>query len=93
MPRKTGGAGQVRAEGAHRFNEAAARCRGKPGGGKTRMMLRIAGFNEAAARCRGKQRIPLGRRRRGSRFNEAAARCRGKHREDLVNNIEIGPLQ
>ena len=62
-----------------RFNEAAARCRGKlvPGlvgvGGGTR-------FNEAAARCRGK-------RGGGSAnawtscasFNEAAARCRGKH--------------
>ena len=62
----------------NRFNEAAARCRGKrarrPG---TRS--NSASFNEAAARCRGKP----GDRRRDMNwihagFNEAAARCRGK---------------
>ena len=35
------------------FNEAAARCRGKPAG-PDRWQERNGGFNEAAARCRGK---------------------------------------
>ena len=55
MPRKTQ-PGRPLAIQPMRFNEAAARCRGKPGeaaapgaGG--------TGFNEAAARCRGKLRL------------------------------------
>ena len=61
-----------------RFNEAAARCRGKRGA-RVETPGRPRRFNEAAARCRGKRgpgaeallRMPPG-------FNEAAARCRGK---------------
>ena len=60
------------------FNEAAARCRGKPAPFGT-MVPDCCGFNEAAARCRGKPaaatRTPP---RPPRRFNEAAARCRGK---------------
>ena len=37
-----------------RFNEAAARCRGKPSPRCFRPVRRWSGFNEAAARCRGK---------------------------------------
>ena len=65
------------ASGRTRFNEAAARCRGKRiwPAAPTRRRRR---FNEAAARCRGK----LSGSPRGPRtspcFNEAAARCRGK---------------
>ena len=54
MPRKTAAAAApAAAEGG--FNEAAARCRGKPlfpGRGSTSR----GRFNEAAARCRGKHR-------------------------------------
>ena len=61
-----------------RFNEAAARCRGKlwtharwPCRGGPR-------FNEAAARCRGKRCVASIRGCAVCGFNEAAARCRGK---------------
>ena len=60
-----------------RFNEAAARCRGKrrvPAGGRGT----DAGFNEAAARCRGKQTCSPDACGGRFSFNEAAARCRGK---------------
>ena len=60
-----------------RFNEAAARCRGK----RTPRWStkRSSGcFNEAAARCRGKPAAWTGRGCSRRRFNEAAARCRGK---------------
>ena len=60
------------------FNEAAARCRGKPFG-RRRPGRRRRRFNEAAARCRGKPRTcSPGLARTAARFNEAAARCRGK---------------
>ena len=60
------------------FNEAAARCRGKPGAVAGSGCGRTARFNEAAARCRGKPRPAPRRSDSDSRFNEAAARCRGK---------------
>ena len=52
MPRKTSGRGPGKSAAA-RFNEAAARCRGKlfAEEGQKKTLLR---FNEAAARCRGK---------------------------------------
>ena len=54
MPRKTLFAPRAQ-EGGGRFNEAAARCRGKPDERRsTRGTVRR--FNEAAARCRGKRR-------------------------------------
>ena len=40
--------------GSARFNEAAARCRGKPSPSR-RMLVYGRSFNEAAARCRGKR--------------------------------------
>ena len=52
MPRKTGAAGS-RLHSQGRFNEAAARCRGKPAPTPP-AAGRSPGFNEAAARCRGK---------------------------------------
>ena len=62
-----------------RFNEAAARCRGKPGGGSDDARSHGGGFNEAAARCRGKpQAPPPPDGAMPACFNEAAARCRGK---------------
>ena len=62
------------------FNEAAARCRGKPSRSAARVLWRL-GFNEAAARCRGKQTGPTDQRSGRTCFNEAAARCRGKRRQ------------
>ena len=59
------------------FNEAAARCRGKPLNGLWDL-AHDRGFNEAAARCRGKRRRSLSGREPSRCFNEAAARCRGK---------------
>ena len=41
-----------------RFNEAAARCRGKPPAHRRLPAGARAGFNEAAARCRGKPHQP-----------------------------------
>ena len=55
MPRKTCSAAAPRPAAAPRFNEAAARCRGKPAQVPPRpSRRRRARFNEAAARCRGK---------------------------------------
>ena len=61
MPRKTRPAGGLE-RGARRFNEAAARCRGKRlmGAG---MRLSTTRFNEAAARCRGKRTSVMSGRR------------------------------
>ena len=74
-----------------RFNEAAARCRGKLATDGSSRPPRCR-FNEAAARCRGKP-TPGGRRSiPHGRFNEAAARCRGKlgdYQLDTVINLEL----
>ena len=56
MPRKTSGAVGSRITGHGGFNEAAARCRGKPPACERRERGGGPGFNEAAARCRGKPR-------------------------------------
>ena len=54
MPRKTTLSHRVGMRAIHHFNEAAARCRGKPGTpGRSRTACQSY-FNEAAARCRGK---------------------------------------
>ena len=53
MPRKTWSSRRTSDSRHTGFNEAAARCRGKRGGG-SRPLYGEAGFNEAAARCRGK---------------------------------------
>ena len=80
MPRKTRIVKGGCPAGAPRFNEAAARCRGKRSRWTTSCPGWSSCFNEAAARCRGKRggspRGPAGRQR----FNEAAARCRGKQK-------------
>ena len=75
-----------------RFNEAAARCRGKrrPPPAMTPAEAR---FNEAAARCRGKRGRRHRRRPDGGRFNEAAARCRGKRRRASCIPRPRAPLQ
>ena len=58
MPRKTASSTHNPASVMPCFNEAAARCRGKPDpGGRVHRRLQL-GFNEAAARCRGKLRGP-----------------------------------
>ena len=54
MPRKTGGVRGSRLPVDRRFNEAAARCRGKPPLIGLNLTSWGSGFNEAAARCRGK---------------------------------------
>ena len=59
MPRKTGLAGIPLPPRDPRFNEAAARCRGKRWR-RRGACLRSTGFNEAAARCRGKLGAPGG---------------------------------
>ena len=66
------------------FNEAAARCRGKPQDTHRTTLAAEPGFNEAAARCRGKPRRVTRPPAGGRRFNEAAARCRGKPRAILT---------
>ena len=53
MPRKTETVPSTPA-GRSRFNEAAARCRGKPTSTASRSRMTLS-FNEAAARCRGKR--------------------------------------
>ena len=65
MPRKTRARKNGSREVAGCFNEAAARCRGKPVS-RGSVRRRPRGFNEAAARCRGKlggllhEHLPLG---------------------------------
>ena len=77
MPRKTL-AGRIPLPTRRpRFNEAAARCRGKHAN-EAWKATRGACFNEAAARCRGKPRNAIHETPPSPRFNEAAARCRGK---------------
>ena len=66
------------ARAPRRFNEAAARCRGKRPLGPVSPSSYIGCFNEAAARCRGKRQPAAGGHGRTDGFNEAAARCRGK---------------
>ena len=56
MPRKTDDPGRA-IPGLTRFNEAAARCRGKRPD-RPDNDLRTTSFNEAAARCRGKRVNP-----------------------------------
>ena len=78
MPRKTSDPVLFLFQSVDRFNEAAARCRGKPGSTVFDSQEK-QGFNEAAARCRGKPGYDDGYDgglQPG--FNEAAARCRGK---------------
>ena len=53
MPRKTHSESSFISRSV-RFNEAAARCRGKRGA-RSEPEGSTGGFNEAAARCRGKQ--------------------------------------
>ena len=67
------------ARAARRFNEAAARCRGKPAqgclvGGRAWASMRPRP-DAAENATRGRSAAPG-----HTRFNEAAARCRGKHR-------------
>ena len=84
MPRKTDVARRKR-HGTVSFNEAAARCHGKPRG-RLAAIARPHCFNEAAARCHGKRWWPRLSARCWRRFNEAAARCHGKRKamRDLV---------
>ena len=55
MPRKTAAVTLFMLDKPPRFNEAAARCRGKHPSRAGRP-AGASGFNEAAARCRGKRR-------------------------------------
>ena len=59
MPRKTPCSLSVMLPSIIRFNEAAARCRGKLHQRSTGSSAK-SGFNEAAARCRGKLAHPRG---------------------------------
>ena len=82
--------GTARGACSVRFNEAAARCRGKTFG-RPPPLGSGRGFNEAAARCRGKtRRCRVAGRVAGVpsfRFNEAAARCRGKTMASSAGSI------
>ena len=80
MPRKTLLAYVICTLPPTGFNEAAARCRGKPSRSRPSSAWRTSGFNEAAARCRGKLGVVMPYGRIAWSFNEAAARCRGKRR-------------
>ena len=79
MPRKTTFGLPGNRVAALGFNEAAARCRGKPPAGRG-PQPGPPRFNEAAARCRGKLTSNCSSVGGDRRFNEAAARCRGKRR-------------
>ena len=78
MPRKTGDVRRARAA-QRRFNEAAARCRGKLvkvyKTGDAKLIASMRPRPDAAENSITVQRWAL----RRYRFNEAAARCRGKH--------------
>ena len=77
-----------------RFNEAAARCRGKRRRPGCRSIRCSRGFNEAAARCRGKLAVAAAAKaKEESCFNEAAARCRGKRESGERAAKLIGRLQ
>ena len=78
MPRKTWACAADAVGAGGGFNEAAARCRGKPAASVPEASILAACFNEAAARCRGKRPVPRPTPSAWCRFNEAAARCRGK---------------
>ena len=86
MPRKTGDFVRPAGAAGFRFNEAAARCRGKHGrraagrGSGERASMRPRPDAAENGRCATRS----GRPARG--FNEAAARCRGKreHAKDLA---------
>ena len=77
-----------------RFNEAAARCRGKPFGFRLRfpLFLRLASMRPRpdAAENAGEQ-APRGVAAGG--FNEAAARCRGKRCAAASAASPVAPLQ
>ena len=85
MPRKTG-AGGAPASTCWRFNEAAARCRGKHVNSRTSRLDRHSASMrprpDAAENIRGYDH----RSQRKPRFNEAAARCRGKLQRRLESN-------
>ena len=72
------GSARRRTPRRRRFNEAAARCRGKRPPRPCPSHRAGTRFNEAAARCRGKRGLTTGGDDAGTGFNEAAARCRGK---------------
>ena len=77
MPRKTTACRRLRWRIASRFNEAAARCRGKRLGAAPGLVIGVASMRprpDAAENGGGDGP----RRGRAGRFNEAAARCRGK---------------
>ena len=78
MPRKTRAVIGSWCDWRTGFNEAAARCRGKPSASKSGVGGPAPGFNEAAARCRGKRPRRAAPPSPRPCFNEAAARCRGK---------------
>ena len=77
----------------YRFNEAAARCRGKPppGCGTPRPRRRASMRPRPDAAENAPHSVP--RLRPLARFNEAAARCRGKHTLHGVQSMESGALQ
>ena len=80
MPRKT--PSERRRGGPVRwcFNEAAARCRGKPrgGGAKLKSGSRKASMRPRPDAAENRRRGPISSPVSLPRFNEAAARCRGK---------------
>ena len=85
MPRKTiSGVRISTPSSAARFNEAAARCRGKPprrAGGSS-----SAGcFNEAAARCRGKLEFR-------DFLLPCLSRASMRPRPDAAENVRLSPM-
>ena len=62
------------------FNEAPAKCRGKPGS-CSKAARTFTRFNEAPAKCRGKRGASCAIRTQAEGFNEAPAKCRGKRNE------------
>ena len=77
MPRKTSKQQRARPAAARRFNEAAARCRGKRQDGRDDPELPGASMRPRPDAAENFNRSTIARHA-GAGFNEAAARCRGK---------------
>ena len=79
MPRKTGRPRRSSSRTRNRFNEAAARCRGKPAHGQRRLPdARLASMRPRPDAAENPQKGGNEKTAATMGFNEAAARCRGK---------------
>ena len=78
MPRKTARRPSSATTVAARFNEAAARCRGKPSPSSAARSRQARASMRPRPDAAENPPDPFGHQRVDDSFNEAAARCRGK---------------